>query len=408
MMEIKINQNIEDFVKVYYMPKVVKGIDDIENNVLEEISDKVAQRIKGGRRIFAFGNGGSEAIAEAFVYSLEQKIGDNFKFDVYSNPKLSEATDAGISTLFNRRIRRSGRPGDLAVLVSASGNSDNIANASKACSSQSVEAISISGNGRVANDKECAADYPVVIKINDQQIIEDVILGAVYIIGKMAQYQVEGKKYDANKAKKRYTGELIRCFSQLPSHQIDELAKNIIQAHKRGKQIRIDAPDSGLLAINAGHMQHNLKWDAFQGINARPSNMVSSGLPTYHFSGVGNDGGEGFNYAIEINDNYNSGDLEIIFARNMCSNSVQALIRAAEMKRMAIHPFCFQTDSEYAASNLAQTALHLTSRVINAYLLSEAHQNNFAEQLRLDLAMLRQKDETERKLQGVYKNELPK
>lgn len=403
MTESNIQQNIEGFIQRYYLLKVVEGLNSIDVSVLEAISDKVAQRVREGRRIFAFGNGGSEAIAEAFVYTLEQRIGDNFKFDVYGNPRLSEATDAGINTLFNFRIRRSGRPGDLAVLVSASGNSTNINNVAGLCREQSIETISLSGNGLIATARR--SDYPIIFQINDQQILEDVTLGLLYIVGEIVEQKVNGKKYNAAEIKGKYVAGFVDGTAKTDySTFVLALAQDILQAYKKGSQIRVDAPDNGLLSINAGHMQHNLKWDAFQDVEPRLTNRVTSGFPTYHLSGVSNDGGEGFNYAVEVQDNNQPDDVEIVFAKDLSSKPVQALLLAAKRKGIRIHSFEFNGQDDYVASNICQSFLHITSRVINAYLLSEkTGYADFEHRLRQDLAMLRKKDETLEKLTRVYK-----
>ncbi len=396
-------QEIESFMQEYYLPELVAGLRKMDKGALEDISEEIANRVRNGQRIFGFGNGGSEAISEAFIYALERNIPEEFKFDAYSNPKLSEAVDAGNSELFNHRIKRSGRNGDLAVLISASGNSDNINQSSTLCKLTGVKTASISGDGKIAKDSTTKADYPLVIPIKDQQILEDATLGILYIIADLAMSKVTKKMYDVQNVSGRYIDAIVDGCQQIYPIQIETLAQDILSAYKRGNQIRVDAPNSGLLSIISKHMEHNLKWDAFQNVENRLPNRVSSGLPTYHFTGVGNDGGDGFNYAIEIDDNYSIGDIEVLFARDLHSIPIQTLLSAANRKKMSIHSFCFHTDSEYIASNVAQTVLHLTSRVINAYLLSEAQQRDFAEQLRADLAMLRQKDKTKNKFQELYR-----
>ncbi|MCH7535224.1 MAG: SIS domain-containing protein [Bacteroidetes bacterium] len=393
---------IQHFMEEYYIPGVVEGLRTIDDQILEDVSEKVVHRIREGRRIFGFGNGGSEAISEAFIYALEQRINDEFEFDTYSNPKLGEAVDTKNGKLFNHRIRRSGREGDLVVLVSASGNSENINNVSALCKEKGVETVSVSGGGRIANDPKTTADNPVVIMIKDQQILEDVTLGLVYLVAELAQYKTGGVSYDTGEVKRRYIEKLADGLGQLAASRISHLALEITRAYKEGKRIRIDAPDSGQLSINAKHMQHNLKWDAFQDAK-RLTNRVYSGLPTYHMSGVSNDGGDGLAYAVEVDDNSEPGDVSVVFAKDMNSMPVQALLKAAERKGIPVDAFCFHVDSEYVASSLTQSVLHLTSRAINAYLLTEqGDPREFSELLGGDLALLRQKNETRKKLGDTY------
>src|SRR3989338_4140504 len=174
------SSEIESFIQDYYIPQLVEGIRGIGTIQLDELSGKAAKAIRKGNNIFAFGNGGSEAIAEHLVYSLEKRVRGlgnykyyNCKFSTCTNPKISEATDVPNAELFNGRIRQTGRNGDLAFLVSASGNSDNINNVSQVCRQEGVKTISLSGAGRITYDAKSKADYSVIIPIKDQQIGED-------------------------------------------------------------------------------------------------------------------------------------------------------------------------------------------------------------------------------------------
>ncbi|MBI2665914.1 SIS domain-containing protein, partial [Candidatus Woesearchaeota archaeon] len=189
---------VDEFTRRYYFPKVIAGLMNIDEAMIEEASEKVALRIREGRRIFGFGNGGSEAISDAFIYALEQRISPAFQFDTYSNPKLPEVTDSPNSKLFHHRILRSGRKGDLAVLISASGNSNNINEISRLCRQKGVETVSVSGDGRITNNPKTKAGLPIVIPLEDQQTLEDVTLGVVYLISELVQYKIEGKKYDVS------------------------------------------------------------------------------------------------------------------------------------------------------------------------------------------------------------------
>ena len=404
MIQNNIVGTIEQFMHEYYIPKVVEGLIGIDERVLDEISDKIAQRVRRGGCILAFGNGGSDAIAESFILSLEQRINPRFQFDTYSNPRPGEASTAtGIDLIFNRRILRSARQGDLVVLVSASGDSENINRASIYCKASSVETISVSGNGKISYGP-AKSDCPIIVPLQDQQIIEDVTLGILYLLGEVTASKVNGFEYDIAGLKKLYVKNFNTEAGLLSARRIDLLAQDVVNAYKTGHQVRIDGLNSGLLLIAAAHMQHNLKWDAFQGVIKRPPNRVSSGIPQYHFSGVSNDGGDGYNYAMEIEDNYERDDVEVVFGRHMGSLEAQTLSLAAQRKGMKIHPFFFCEESEYVVSNVAQSILHIAGRVINAYLLSESNPAEFGSRLKHDLAMLRQKRETMRNLARTYES----
>ncbi len=402
-----IHQTVAEFIQEYYFPQVLSGIQQLDEQVLNEVGEKVACRIKEGRRIFGFGNGGSEALSEAFILALEQRISTEFQFDTYSSPTAAEAIFTPNVELYQHRLRRSGRAGDLAVLISASGNSENINRASALCREQGIETVSISANGRVARDPSTKSDVPIVIPVEDQQMLEDITIGAAYLIVEIANHNVEERKISVTEVKERYLALLHAGTPIINPFQIGSLAEAIVNAYTKGRQVRIDAPDSGLLSLNAKHMEHNLKWDAFQDVPRRLTNRTYSGLPTYHISGVSNDGGERFNLAVEIEDNMEPGDVEVLFIREPTSSVVQATQFGAKQKKLYLSPFVFNVDSEHAASNLAQSVMHTTARTVNALLLSHHEDGStdvdtFRTQLRYDMAMLRQKDLTRERLEQRY------
>lgn len=405
MINEKLLQETNKFVEEYYLPQLFKGILEVENMPIEKISNKIATAILGGKHIFSFGNGGSEAISELFIQSLEQNISTEFQFDTFSNPKLSESKGIPNEELFNHKIKRSGKKGDLIILISASGNSENIKKASILCKEKGIETISISGNGEIVNNPEIKSDLAIVLNIKDQQILEDITLALINIIVDLVLHKVNKLNYSLEKIKEKQLYNLKKGILTIKENKIFNIAERIIKAYHEGKIIRIDAPESCGLSISAKHMEHNLKWDAFQNIKNRLKNKVNSGLSTYHLTGVGNDGGDNFNYAIEIKDNAESEDFEIIFAKNINSLQIRSLLLEANNKKMDIEIFNFNIGNDFTEACLAQIILHLTSRIINTRLLLEEEsitQNQFKQQLQYDLAMLRTKPQTRIKLEQEY------
>jgi hypothetical protein len=120
---------------------------------------------------------------------------------------------------------------------------------------------------------------------------------------------------------------------------------------------------------------------------------------------VANDGGDRFNYAIEMQDNGQQGDVEILFTRDLASGPVKALILAAKQRGVIVYPFCFNALDENTEADLAQMTGHIMGRMLNVTLLVDQgviSPASFRKQLRNDLALLRQKDATRRKLRIAY------
>lgn len=356
----------------YYKPRLIEGLEAISPDVISQISREIEKVIRREGRIFAFGNGGSEAIAEHLLYTIEDEISDEYQFDTYGNPK----TNTPIDQLFNPRIKRSARPGDLVFLISASGNSKNINEACRLCREMDIRTISISGQGEVAE----ISDFPVVIPSKDQQISEDIAQALIHA---------------AVRADLDYPDKIQDGLVSIIDSQVHEIASDVFDAFQSGNTVRIDAPDSAAISISAGHTTHNFKWDAFQGAEKRLSNNVNTGLLSYHLTGVSNDGGEDFNLAVEIDDNGQENDVEIVFAMDLEDLRVQRVIKVARRKLMNVHPVCFNTESEDIAADLTQITGHILGRILNTMITGS--------DLESDLALLRVRCKTRQELTAKYK-----
>lgn len=112
-----------------YLAKVLKGIDPVE--IGRFVATLLDARGRGAT-VFFMGNGGSASTASHFANDIS--IGS----DSYEKPfrALSLAdnqaiitaisNDFGFEQVFVRQLRVLGRPGDVAVAISASGNSSNL------------------------------------------------------------------------------------------------------------------------------------------------------------------------------------------------------------------------------------------------------------------------------------------
>jgi D-sedoheptulose 7-phosphate isomerase len=90
------------------------------------------ERVRAGGKILLFGNGGSAADAQHIAAELIIR----YKSDRAAIPAIALTTDSsaltacgndlGFEALFERQIEGLGRPGDVAVGISTSGNSPNV------------------------------------------------------------------------------------------------------------------------------------------------------------------------------------------------------------------------------------------------------------------------------------------
>src|ERR1044071_2025251 len=115
----------------------VKGqkaaLDSIPVEAVAQILEMFRQALKEDRQIFVFGNGGSASNASHFVTDLgkgsSDKIGRRFRC-VSLNDNVSWMTalgnDYAYEEIFSRQLMNYGKPGDVVLVMSVSGNSPNV------------------------------------------------------------------------------------------------------------------------------------------------------------------------------------------------------------------------------------------------------------------------------------------
>ena len=107
--------------------------------------------ISGGGKILFFGNGGSAADAQHLAAELIVRYRVNrapiaaMALTTDTSVLTAGANDFGYDTIYESQMRALGRPGDLAIGLSTSGNSPNVINALTAAREIGVQAAALSG-----------------------------------------------------------------------------------------------------------------------------------------------------------------------------------------------------------------------------------------------------------------------
>jgi D-sedoheptulose 7-phosphate isomerase len=133
------------------------------------------------RSIYFCGNGGSAGnaihLANDFIYGAGVNFGKGLRVEALSsNPAVLTclANDIGYEKIFSEQIRVKGRPGDILIALSGSGNSPNIINALEVANSLGLKTFAILGFDG-GKSKELA-QFPIHFPITDMQVAEDLQL----------------------------------------------------------------------------------------------------------------------------------------------------------------------------------------------------------------------------------------
>ncbi|MFQ5645345.1 MAG: SIS domain-containing protein [bacterium] len=147
--------------------------------------------LRSGNKILFFGNGGSAADAQHLAAELVNRL----QFDRPALPAISVATDTSILTciandsdfsqIFSRQIESLGKSGDLAVGISASGNSANVVNGIRTASEKGLHTVAFTGND--GGELLSLADHALVVNSDITSIIQEVHITMGHVICKIVE-----------------------------------------------------------------------------------------------------------------------------------------------------------------------------------------------------------------------------
>lgn len=154
---------------------------------LQEIITSLERARNENRRVFVFGNGGSAATASHFACDLGKgTIQPNlprFKIICLNDnvPTMTAyANDTGYENIFSEPLITLSERGDLAIAISASGNSPNIVRAVEAAKTRGLVTIGLTGfdGGKISS----LLDINLHIPSKSFGHVEDLHLAATHAI----------------------------------------------------------------------------------------------------------------------------------------------------------------------------------------------------------------------------------
>lgn len=130
---------------------------------LAELAENCLSTLKSGGRIFFCGNGGSFADAQHLAAELVSRLRFNrdalpaIALGTNSSNLTAIGNDYGYEQVFSRELKALGRPGDLLIAISTSGNSPNVLRAIEAAKSLNIKIFGWTGHtgGKMAEECQC-------------------------------------------------------------------------------------------------------------------------------------------------------------------------------------------------------------------------------------------------------------
>ena len=178
---VKMNKEFATF-GYDYVERLRKCIDRSILMQVESLCEELFEAWKHGRNVFICGNGGSAGNAIHIANDLHYGIGVSNSKSIKTGIRVEAlpsnsaiitclANDIGYEYIYSNQIETKAAQGDTLIVLSGSGNSENIVNAIMTAKNMGVNTTAILGfdGGSCKN----IADRIIHFEINDMQISED-------------------------------------------------------------------------------------------------------------------------------------------------------------------------------------------------------------------------------------------
>jgi D-sedoheptulose 7-phosphate isomerase len=162
-----------------------------------QAAETMAQAFASGRKLLAFGNGGSAADAQHLTAELIVR----FQMERPGLPALALTTDSSVLTatgndyhfdeIFSKQIKALGQQGDIAVAFSTSGRSPNIIKGLLAARAKGMLTIGLSG--REGGDMPPLCDILITAPSDDTPRIQEVHALVVHVLCQLVDAKLFGR-----------------------------------------------------------------------------------------------------------------------------------------------------------------------------------------------------------------------
>ena len=157
--------------------------------LLVQVVHAVADCLKAKNKLLVFGNGGSACDAQHFVGEFVNRFMHDreplsaIALTADMSILTSTANDYSYEAVFERQLRALGRPGDIAMGISTSGNSQNVIRALKAA--QSLKLTTIGLTGKNGGEVGKLVDYHVNVSLGQTPRIQETHIVVLHLIAEM-------------------------------------------------------------------------------------------------------------------------------------------------------------------------------------------------------------------------------
>jgi D-sedoheptulose 7-phosphate isomerase len=156
----------------------------------------ICEALAAGRLVLACGNGGSAAEAQHLVAELvgrfrrERDPWSALALTADSSVLTAIGNDYGFESVFARQVTAFGRPGDVLVGFSTSGESMNVINAARAARGCGMSVVALTG--REPSPFGRHADIAISVPADDTALVQEVHGVLVHVISEIVESRLAG------------------------------------------------------------------------------------------------------------------------------------------------------------------------------------------------------------------------
>ena len=162
---------------------------------LTRATGAIVTALQNGRKVLAFGNGGSAADAQHFVaelvgrYLVERRAWPAIALSTDTSILTALGNDYGFDRVFARQVAAHGQAGDIALGISTSGNSPNVLRALEEANQRGLVTMALTGRGG-----EAGRIAAIHLAVDDDRTprIQEVHITMLHILCELVEEELNG------------------------------------------------------------------------------------------------------------------------------------------------------------------------------------------------------------------------
>ncbi len=173
--------------------RVQQALAEAQRPAIWAAADLITAVFRAGNKVLLCGNGGSAADCQHMAAEFVSRLTKDFERPALPAIALTTDTsfltaftnDCGYDDVFARQVQALGKPGDLLIGISASGNSANVIRAVQAAQAAQMRTLALTGEGGALRR---VAEVVIAVPSANTQHIQEAHLAVEHILCELVEH----------------------------------------------------------------------------------------------------------------------------------------------------------------------------------------------------------------------------